>query len=574
MNASAIFSVTFVSLPIILGSIGGVVVLIGLLVLLYFTLGVHYRMKSQVSDIYQKFEYLHALLFGQDSQYVKRIEMISRTNLIYGDILLTLGRRFKDIRDNSDSAMQTEVNHIRDLLGDRNYKTLKLELPKVKEELADYEEKVNTLNEDLKQVFAPEEECRAFSLSLKDKLRQTKQDYYVKQTDLSLVASSFEAAFKRLDEVFGRFESLVESGHYEEAKEELKDAPAVINELSRDLIVLPNLCLTIQSVIPDKINSLKERFEMMIEEGYPLHMILGRERIAEMRDELDAITAQVQQFKLSNVQESLDGMIAEIEEYFDAFEREKEARVRFESECDTIYVEDNEVEQKNIRLWNALPEIKKVYVIPSEEQAKVDSIKTLISKASATKRSLDTFIHSGSSQPFTVLVDKMHQLRDEAAEARAAIDAFDSYLMSLKSDSEAAMRAVMEYYDALQSCEVAIRQIAVEPITEEYTPQIDDLFATIDRIYALLYSKPIDVIAVNELVGDLISRGEEVCRKINALSAEMASADASLLIANRYRRDFTNMNLIVQQAEKLYFSGDFSTCYIDTTSAIKKLTDE
>ena len=548
--------------------------MIGLLVLLYFTLGVHYRMKSQVSDIYQKFEYLHALLFGQDSQYVKRIEMISRTNLIYGDILLTLGRRFKDIRDNSDSAMQTEVNHIRDLLGDRNYKTLKLELPKVKEELADYEEKVNTLNEDLKQVFAPEEECRAFSLSLKDKLRQTKQDYYVKQTDLSLVASSFEAAFKRLDEVFGRFESLVESGHYEEAKEELKDAPAVINELSRDLIVLPNLCLTIQSVIPDKINSLKERFEMMIEEGYPLHMILGRERIAEMRDELDAITAQVQQFKLSNVQESLDGMIAEIEEYFDAFEREKEARVRFESECDAIYVEDNEVEQKNIRLWNALPEIKKVYVIPSEEQAKVDSIKTLISKASATKRSLDTFIHSGSSQPFTVLVDKMHQLRDEAAEARAAIDAFDSYLMSLKSDSEAAMRAVMEYYDALQSCEVAIRQIAVEPITEEYTPQIDDLFATIDRIYALLYSKPIDVIAVNELVGDLISRGEEVCRKINALSAEMASADASLLIANRYRRDFTNMNLIVQQAEKLYFSGDFSTCYIDTTSAIKKLTDE
>ena len=174
MKSLAPLFVTFVSIPLILGIIGGVVVLAGLIVLLYFTIGIHYRLKLQVSEIVEKFEYLHALLFGQDSQYIKRIEMISRTNLIYGDILLTHSRRFKDIRDNSDSAMQTEVNRIRDLLGDRNYKTLKIELPKVKEELADYEEKVNGLNEDLKQVFTPEEECRAFSLALKDKLRQIK----------------------------------------------------------------------------------------------------------------------------------------------------------------------------------------------------------------------------------------------------------------------------------------------------------------------------------------------------------------------------------------------------------------
>ena len=135
----------------------GTLALIGLGILFYFTAFAHMRMKKQVREINRKFEYLHALLFGQDSQYIKRIEIISRTNILYLDIHMNFNKRFKEIRDSGDSSMQEEVNRIRDYLNEHNYKELKLDLPNVKAKLAEFEEKVNSLNDDLLAVIRPED---------------------------------------------------------------------------------------------------------------------------------------------------------------------------------------------------------------------------------------------------------------------------------------------------------------------------------------------------------------------------------------------------------------------------------
>ncbi|MBQ2070485.1 MAG: hypothetical protein II467_06105, partial [Bacilli bacterium] len=559
------------NIPVIIGVSVGLAVLIGVGILLYFTLFAHMILKKKVREVERKFEYLHALLMGQDSQYIKRIEIISQTNLVYCDIHLAYSKRFKDIRDNGDSFMQTEVNRIRDLVDERNYKTLRIELPHVKEELLEFENRVNSLNDDLKTVIKPEEECHQISLQLKERLRQVKQDYYVKQTELFLVAESFEKVFSRLDDVFHNFDDLVDSGHYEEAKEALKTTPAIIDELSRDLIILPDLCISIQSVLPDKINSLKNRYETMVDEGYPLYMIMPKERTREMSEELEAITRKVQNFQLQSIQDELDGISAEIEEYFDAFEREKVARVKFEEECEGIYQENSLIEQKNIRLMNAIPDIKKAYAIPQEEQAKVDGIKALISKASATKRNLDTYIHSSDNQPYTVLVEKMYLLRDEALDAERAIQDFNDYLQSLKTDSENAIHQVAVYYEMMQSSEIILRKINIPSVSEEYSPRIQELYETIDNIYNLLFTRPIDVVTIDNLVEGLIREGDEVASSIKKLYDSMIMADAAILMANRERKDFSQMNVILQQTEKLYFAGQFETCYEDTRAAIERL---
>ncbi|MCR5079268.1 MAG: septation ring formation regulator EzrA [Bacilli bacterium] len=569
--SSNVFVILDATVPLIVGLSVGFVALIGLAVLLYFTLFAHMILKKKVREAERKFEYLHALLMGQDSQYIKRIEIISQTNLVYCDIHLAYSKRFKEIRDNSDSFMQTEINRIRDLVDEHNYKSLRIELPHVKEELAEFEAKVNGLNDDLKTVIKPEEECHQISLQLKERLRQVKQDYYVKQTELFLVADSFEKVFSRLDEVFHTFEDFVDSGHYEEAKETLKTTPAIIDELSRDLAVLPDLCISIQSVLPDKINSLRNRYETMIDEGYPLFMIMPKERTSEMSEELEVVTRKVQSFKLAGIQDELDGISAEIEEYFDAFEKEKVARVKFENECEGIYQENSLIEQKNIRLMNAIPDIKKAYAIPAEEQAKVDGIKALISKASATKRNLDTYIHSADNQPYTVLVEKMYLLRDEAQDAERAIQEFNDYLQSLKSDSENALRQVAVYYEMMQSSEIVLRKINISSVTEEYSPRIAELYQTIDKIFNLLYTRPIDVVAINSLVEGLMREGDDVCSGIKKLYDSMIMADAAILMANRERKDFSQMNVILQQTEKLYFAGQFETCYEDTRAAIQRL---
>ena len=568
--------------PLVFLSLGGIiaiivssaVVLIGVGILLYFTLFAHMRYKKQVRELTTKFEYLHALLFGQDSQYIKRIEMISLTNLLYVNTHMTFNRRFKEIRDKSDSSAQTVINNLKDLVADRDYAALKAALPAAWDTISHYEEEVNSLNSDLTAVVRPEEDCRQQSLALKENLRKIKQDYYVKQADLSLVATSFDQVFKMLDDKFAEYEAYVESAQYDEAKNMLPKLNDVIVQLSKTLMETPNICVTIQSVIPDKLLSLENRYDEMVRAGYPLHHLMTRTYIEDMRRQLEDITKRVRQFDLRNVQEELDGILAAVDDFFDLFEKEKDARVTFESECDLVYSEATAVDKKYIRLSNSLPDVRRIYIIPSAEQQKIDNIMVLINKSGATKRSLDTFIHSSTKQPYSMLVEKMHTLRDDTLQASLAIDDFSRYLLSLKHDSELALEIVRIYCERIKDAEELLTRINLPSVREKYDEKLETYYGYIDEIYQSLRNLPIDVVKVNEIVTALKEEFDATFASIKTDYEQMLQADSAILLANRDRPHIGEMDAAIVQAESLYFNGEFRRALEETTAAVKRIRGE
>ncbi|MBP5216656.1 MAG: hypothetical protein J6038_02345, partial [Bacilli bacterium] len=153
------------------------VVLILLFILLNFTVFAHARTRKAVRELTRKYEYLHGLFFGQDNQFVRRLEIISRTNLLYVDIHMRFNKRYREIRDKDDASVTAAINRIKDMVSDRKWKDLKDYFPQVKAQIAEYESRVNSLNTDLVNVIKPEEECRQASLALKERLRKIKQDY-------------------------------------------------------------------------------------------------------------------------------------------------------------------------------------------------------------------------------------------------------------------------------------------------------------------------------------------------------------------------------------------------------------
>lgn len=556
---------------IVIGSICGAA-LIGILVYFLFFSGLRY--KKQVRELSRRFEYLHALLFGQDSQYVKRIEIISLTNLLYVNTHMTFNKRFKDIRDKGDASAQTAINDLKDLLSDRDYKALKAALPKAKEVIDSYDDEVNSLNSDLLVVIKPEEECRQKSLMLKEELRKIKQDYYVKQADLTLVAPSFETVFNKLDDRFKDFESYVESAQYEDANNRLPEISKVLKELANAIKEMPNICVTIQSVIPEKLASLENKYEELLSSGYPLHHLLVKGNIEDMRRELNILTNSVQKFELDGVNERLDGMLAQIDDYFNSFEKEKDARVSFESDCDKVYSYANSIDKKYIRLCNSLPEVKKIYVISEEENAKIGAIKVLVNKAGATKRSLDTFIHSVTKQPYTILVEKMNLLNDESNSTSQAIDDFDRYLLSLKNDSEVAFNSVSTFDTKMKDAEYYLRLMDIPALNKKYQPDIDRCYDLLNQIYTKLNNLPIDVAVINQLENELNQVGESVFNSTKEDYQQMLMANGSILFANRDRRHLGEIDATLKQAEGFYFSGEFKKAYDETNAVLKRIAGE
>ena len=552
---------------------GGVLVLLIACLLIYFFVIRKNQIRKQFSALDKTFQYYHGLLIGQNSQNVRRLEIISRTNLLYVEIHTRFLKQFKEIRDKQDANVQSEINKLADLINDHHFKQASKYMPTVKGYVDEYENSVNRLNKALLNVIKPEEDCRQASLALKEQFRRLKQDYAAKQTELVMLANTFEKVFELIDTKFEDFETMVESAQYDDANNLLPEIEKILNELSSAMKTLPDLCVLVNDVLPNKISDLENAYHRMLADDYPLDHLGMDRRIAYMRSQVETFKDDLKKFAIKGLAEQLEGMINVIEELQNKFNEEKDARKAFDEQNDLVYRNVNLIERRFIKLCNLLPEVAKIYTINEAHATKVNAIKTDINKVGALKRSLDTCIHSSIKQPFSLLVVKMNELKEASDSIISELDEFDSYLASLKVDSEEAYKLIFSFFSKLKQAEKSVREINIDRLSEKYNKEFDRCYALLNDIHSLLRKTPIDVDAVNRNVSELYDVSNNILDggSIEQETNMMTLAENAIMYANKGRSHLTDIDQLVSQAEAFFREGDFEQAYIIAGNALKKI---
>lgn len=556
---------------IVVGAV--LVAIVAAFLLVYFFVIRKNKLRKDFRALDKLFQYYHALLIGQNAQYVKRLEIISRTNLLYVEIHTKFLKIFKEIRDKQDANTQTSINRLADMISDRHYKQARAYLPEVKGVVNDYEKAVSDLNTELLKVVKPEEDCRQSSLALKEQLRRIKQDYYAKQGDLVMISASFDKIFSLIDEKFENFETFVESAQYDDANNVLPEIEKILNGLAQSMVELPNLCILVSDVVPNKLSDLENAYNRMTSESYPLHHLCVETALKEMRATLEKYRESLKYLNVHGLQDGLDNMLNRIDDFFKKFDEEKEASKLFSEQNDSVYSTVNLIERRFIKLCNTIPEVSRIYIINDAHKSKVTEIQTNINRVGALKRSLDTFIHSNVKQPYSSLVAKMNELKEASDSIISDLDEFNSYIASLKSDSEAAYKLLFDFFDKVKKAEKEIRDINISRLNEKYSEDFDKSYELLNSIYELLRKTPIDVDQVNKCVAELYEVSNDILDD-GAISQEhnmMTLAENAIMYANRGRSHLSDIDQLVSQAETFFKEGEFEQAYIIAGNALKKI---
>lgn len=530
--------------------------------------------RKEVRKLEGKFQKAHILLLTQCSNYVRRLEVISHSNLLYGDKHRKYLMKFKDIRDKYDTKAQNAINNIKDLATENNYKKLKIDLPQARNIITEFETEVNELNSNLLKEIKPEDDARQKALLLQENYRRIKNEYDLHNNELTLVSESYEKIFKLVDDKFSEFNNCIESAQYDEANEILPKIDKILHQLSSIGRELPKLVALVNTIIPDKIASLQNAYEVMIQDNYPLHHLTVNVNIREMNDRLELLKNKIRIFDINGVQDQLDKISASIDDFFVLFDEEKKAREQFENDNSGIYQSVNDIERRFIKLKNKIPEVSKIFIINNEYNAKITEIQTEINKVGAFKRSLDTLVHSSVKQPFSVLYSKMNDLHKETDLVISEIESFMAYLESLKRDSEIAYQKIYEYFSLLKNAENDLRQINNEFIYSKYKPTIDHLFDLISQVNDLLKVTPIDVEKVNANIEQIHNEGDSLLGANGEISQEAKMrilAENAIVYANRSRNKLSDVDDLIKQSEQLFIKGKFEDSYQVATSVLKRI---
>ena len=235
-----------------------------------------------------------------------------------------------------------------------------------------------------------------------------------------------------------------------------------------------------------------------------------------------------------------------------------------------MFIKKFYLEKNFLRLVSLLPEMKKIYEVDENEKQRIENLKNGINELGTSKRSLDTFIHSSTKQPYTVLREKLESLTTRYEEVNANVNSFKVFLESLKSNSEEAYSLVFSYYYRLKQCEEQLDQIGIDEYTNKYSTDIEYCYQLLNEIDKLVKATPIQVNNLNEKVEELKNKASDLFDAVqNDLTNEQL-AESSIVYANRDRNHQIDVHQQLLIEEKSFYNGDFQKTYQDVVQLLKR----
>lgn len=552
-----------------------VILVVALLIIFGVALGLFLmarrRSRHQIKDLRKKYSMIHELLTGDCKNMLMRIDFISQRNPRYTGIHDQYQISYNNILSTFDISCDQAIGSLESLIKDKQYRGIKEIIESTKINIHDFNRSVHKLNDDLSAVLKPDEECRSNALSVKEQFRLLKEDYTRHATELRGLETSFEPIFLELDNQLESYEDLLDSAEYTKAQEKLKDTTEVIIALEEAMKKLPLFNTLVRVVLPKRIESVTTTYDDMVQNNFPLHHLHFKVTIEKIQAQLQDLEERLAEFRLGHIQEEVDQITDTIENFFASFESEREAKRKFENEQSHTSDDTYELEKEFARLKRSLPEYKNIYVIDDSYIEQINLIQEDITRMSSIKRDLDTFIHSSTKQPYSILLKKMLDLQVEMNKITKTLEDFHSYLISLKNDSERVYDSIRTNYRLLKEAEYTLRVINVQALQDSLHLSFESAYTYLSQENDVLSQTPIDVVALNNFYSQselIITSLLEVIKNQSELAVR---AENSIVYANILREQYSEARRTLEVAERSFNEADFTRAANEALGAIKKL---
>lgn len=560
-------------LLITLLSLSAVLFIVGIILIYNFVIK-RSRQRKVAKELEKRYKRLHTLLVEDVEQFIARLEYISNQNLDYIQYHEKYVRQYQDILQNNDRNSYVAISGLNTTLSEKKYKKIDSLINSTKTVVIEFDHKVVNLYNELNNLLQKDEEFHQDELKLQRIYRDIKEKYSIHEGELKIIQDSFTAFFNKIDQLFLDCEELSSAARYEEASEKLPMIEQVLNEVNASFENLPAFCIRISKVIPKKIDDVLIKYDALQKENYPLHHLKIMSKVENYKLILEELKRKLSVFDLAKVKEDLDAIDLDILNIFKCFDNEEQAKNYFDQNSEQMYNNTYELEKEFMKIKRKLPNYKDVYLIKDKYLEKIEELENDIDKISIIKRDLDTFIHSSTRQPYSIIVMKMNDMENEMNRIKEIINDFNQYLISLKSDSENIYTKICDYFLKLKNAQYELRVIGVSAFSDRLRNTFERSYAYLEEVGDIIKVQPIDVQKAMDTLNNAEELIEPLIKEVEENASQRKYAEDSIVYANQYRQGFLDCKYALNNASTSFFEGDFTRTIDETVVIIKKMRPE
>lgn len=484
---------------------------------------------------------------------------------------------YQDWKKRLEDIKAEQIPKITDMLLEADYSLSKMDykstLYKIaKLEMELYKVKANSdfLLSEIKEITTSEERNRAIITKLKAKYRELYKKFTDEKANYGDLENAVSLQFENIAKRFEDFETVMEANQYTEVTQIIKAIDDMLKHMEIVVAELPDIVLLATSILPKKIVEVKDTYDKMMKDGYPLDYLNVEYNVEEANKKINDIMDRAKVLNLEDSLFELKVLVDYFESIFNDFEKEDVDRSTYE-ETNAAFREKLEKINKVVEdIFSQLDEVKNVYNLSSEDITLLNEIRKELSSLNSDYKVLishtgnHTFAYSKLTKEIEALVARLVNIEENLDNSLESIG-------TMKEDEVRARQQLEEVKVILKDAKSKIRDYNLPVIPRTYYVELKEAGAAIAEIVKELEKKPITISTLNtrvdtarDLVLKLFSTTKEMMK--TAMFAEMA-----IVYGNRYRTSVEGLDNNLTYAEMLFYKGEYQKSLELTINCLNRI---
>lgn len=484
---------------------------------------------------------------------ISKLETLAIKNIAFVKIYKESNSRFYEINDTFNGKINEQFKLAKEYADAKDYKTFAKELNNLQSYINCFKEELIALFEQVRSYTADEDKIIEEVKVLKERFMNEQKIFNDNSNALTIIAPRIKDMMKHISLMFDECDGNLHAGVYMECFDIIANIKVKLDELSEYLNKMPSLLTWTTQNIVKKLNELIDKNNSMQSE-YPLHHLLPTRKIERLINEFNSMIERIKGLDSAGMEEYMKELLGQIDELSEALDKEKEARIKYDEECETLYDLSDRTNRDFLKLQKEMDAFNKVYSVTKEMEAYREECIKFKNELTESKQNMDHNIYG--HQPYSIRYENIKKLKQTCEAFSEHMNAFPNMATRLKEDAESAHASISIFANRIKMAKINIDNCNLPLFAKKYS---DKLMALEEKLNILIQSlrAPVKIQTAmsikRELEIETIALHEEVERKVKM----MGYCEELITITNRYRLNFGEVNNAVTRAIAFFNEGEF-----------------
>lgn len=475
--------------------------------------------------------------------------------------------RFTELKENRLSKIDDMLIDLDLYVDKRDYKSCGYRIAKIEIEIYKVRESAQHLLNEIKDLGKSEEKYRSSVIKLKAKYRSLNMEFQNHKELYEDMQEAIELQLENIERRFLDFEKVMENSDYPEVVHITKALYEMIDHMEIVVQEMPDVLFMARQAIPKRIKEIKEIYDDMVGEGYPLDYLNIDYNIEESNKNVDIILDKVKVLNLEGCMFDLKTMLSYYDAIFIDFEKEKLSRKAYEEISKDFAVRIEKTNELVKKVYEQIDDIKSMYDLEDSDIKIIDDVNKVLVVINDDYNKMLAKVSSGSS-PYSQVNEELNNLTKRLSNMEDDFDVALKSLGNMYEDEQRAREQLEEIKNFLKRCKYNIRSFKLPIVTDNYFVQLSEANDAIDEVIKELDKSPIEIKVLNTRVDtarDLVLKLYNTTNEIihNAKYAEMV-----MVYGNRFRSKNTEIENRLDIAKEKFYRGDYKNSLDISLSAI------